>query len=95
MNASRLVAAVVLVAAAGATFAQEVYVAPDAGFVSTRTRAEVKAEIDPSVIHGEQNYIESVATGKRTRAEVRAEAVAATKDLRKAGSSVFYGFGAV
>ncbi|MES2535622.1 MAG: DUF4148 domain-containing protein [Pseudomonadota bacterium] len=95
MKTSKSIAAVVLFAAAGVTFAQERFVAPDAGFVSTLTRAEVVAEINPAFVHGEQNYIETVAAGTRTRAEVRSEAVAANKDSRKVASGVFYGLGAV
>jgi hypothetical protein len=80
MNIKNLVAAVALVAAAGSVFAQE-YVVPDEGFVSTRTRAEVIAEIkqaraDGTLEFNEGNYpVAQAAESVKTREQVRAELV--------------------
>jgi hypothetical protein len=53
MNAKKLIAAVVVFAAAGSVFAQQTeFVAPDANFVSTKTRAEVLAELEQAQANG-------------------------------------------
>jgi hypothetical protein len=84
MNAKHLIA-VVSVLAAGSTFAQE-FVAPDAGFVSTKTRAEVIAELqqaraDGSLEISEYGYPVIPQTGTpKTRAEVVAEVEQARAD---------------
>ena len=53
MNAKQLIAAVVVFAATGAAFAQSSeYVTPNENFVSTKTRAEVKAEIKQAYVEG-------------------------------------------
>lgn len=84
MNAKHVIAATLL-AASGATFAQE-YVAPDAGFVSTKTRAEVIAELTAAREAGTLAVTDDaypVAANKaapKTRAQVRAERDAYNKE---------------
>lgn len=80
MNAKNLIAAVA-VFAAGSAFADSTYPYVDhSGFVSTKTRAEVVAELNQANANGQvahnTEFVEftnkNVASGK-TRAEVRAE----------------------
>lgn len=64
MNAKKLIAAVAVFAAAGAAFAEpantytgfagpnDQYVAPAAGFVSNKTRAQIMAELKQSQVDG-------------------------------------------
>lgn len=53
MNAKQLIAAAAVFAAAGSAFAQQTeFVAPDAGFVSSKTRAEVVAEMGQAYHEG-------------------------------------------
>lgn len=53
MNAKKLIAAVAACVAASAVFAQQTeYVQPDAGFVSTKTRAQVIAELEQAKADG-------------------------------------------
>jgi hypothetical protein len=59
MNAKKFAAAVVLFAAAGAALAQSTeYVAPDANFVSSKSRAEVIAELKQAKAAGLLSYSE-------------------------------------
>lgn len=84
-NASILAAAALLVATTSSAFAQE-YVAPDAGFVSTKTRAEVSAELQEARADGSRlmqntevvNFASAQST--KSRAEVRQELVSAQAD---------------
>ncbi|MDB5821538.1 MAG: hypothetical protein JWR21_242 [Herminiimonas sp.] len=87
MKATKLIAAVALFAATtGAAFAQQAEFTPaDAGFQSTKTRAEVRAEVvqaykDGTLVTNDGINVNSTAlahAGERTRAEVRAEQAAA------------------
>ncbi|HTN65144.1 MAG TPA: DUF4148 domain-containing protein [Burkholderiaceae bacterium] len=53
MNAKQLISTVALLAATGAVFAQQTeWVAADANFVSTKTRAEVRAELNQAYADG-------------------------------------------
>jgi len=78
MNAKHLVAAFAFLATTGSVFAQE-FVVPDANFVSSRTRADVVAEIAEARANGTLDVIDSqypvvATTGTpKTRAEVSAE----------------------
>lgn len=81
MKATRIAAILVTLAAtAGSAFAQE-FVAPDDGFVSTRTRAEVIAEVVAAREAGTlqvseydyPSYGRSAEVSHKTRAEVAAE----------------------
>lgn len=77
---SSLIAAALLAASAGSAYAQE-FVAPDAGFQSTKSRAEVIAELQQgqdrsAAAHTEYVSFEGFA-GAKTRAQVQAELVAA------------------
>jgi hypothetical protein len=85
MNAKHLVAAFAVFAAAGSVFAQE-FVVPDANFVSTRTRAEVKAEIAQARADGtfdvkDYEYpIVARSGAAKNRTEVKAEIAQARAD---------------
>ena len=61
-----LVATIVITALSGPVMAQE-YVQPDAGFVSTKTRAEVRAEIASARADGSMDVRE---TGQSARSEI-------------------------
>lgn len=76
MNAKQLIASVVLLGAAGVVLAQSTeYETPNANFVSTKTRAEVVAELkqaqaDGSFVAGGEEYLnqnERVALVKAAR----------------------------
>lgn len=78
MKATNLFAAIATFAVAGSVFAQE-YVQPGAGFVSTKSRAEVKAELLQARASGSLQISESAypaipsATSNKSRREVQAE----------------------
>ncbi|HYD63586.1 MAG TPA: DUF4148 domain-containing protein [Noviherbaspirillum sp.] len=84
MNAKHFAATFAMLAA-GSVYAQE-YVAPDENFVSTRTRAEVIAEIDQARADGtlhvsDTEYPVVMQSGMpKTRAEVVAEIERARAD---------------
>lgn len=79
MNAKYLIAAVTVLAATAGPALAQAPVAPDADFVSSKTRAEVIAELqqaraDGSLEYTEYSYPVLKANGDRkTRAQVRAE----------------------
>jgi len=84
MNVKKLIAAAAVFAAAGSAFAQQAeFVAPDAGFQSTMTRAQVHQEMVQAYSEGQlvQRQHDSqdmvYPDSSRTREEVRAEAKAA------------------
>jgi len=85
MNAKHLVAAIAVLAANGAAIAQE-FVEPGVNFVSTRTRAEVIAELKQAQADGSFNVLDTEypivrQTGTpKTRAEVVAELKQAQAD---------------
>jgi len=84
MNAKQLISAVALLAATGTVLAQQTeWIAADANFVSTKTRAEVRAELNQAYADGSTGTMardgsdtlqlaRNAAAGK-TRAEVIAE----------------------
>jgi Domain of unknown function (DUF4148) len=78
MNISKIVIAATLVAAAGTAFAEASYPV-EAPFVSSKTRAEVIAELQQASDQGRLNYAASAypvlqaATSTQTRAAVKAE----------------------
>lgn len=78
MKATNLFAAIATFAVAGSVFAQE-YVQPSAGFVSTKSRAEVLAEVQQARESGSLQIGESaypaipLATSGKSRGEVVAE----------------------
>ncbi|WP_151633035.1 DUF4148 domain-containing protein [Noviherbaspirillum aerium] len=85
MNAKHLVAAFAVLATTGTVLAQE-FVDPAANFISTRTRAEVVAELKQAQAGGADRFLEHEypvvrLTGTpRTRAEVLAELKQAQDD---------------
>lgn len=85
MKVKTLIAAVTLLASAGAVFADHVNPFVDhAGFVSSRTRAEVIAEMQQaaakgSVTRNSENIGHSNVVSTRTRDEVLNEAIQAAK----------------
>lgn len=98
MNVKQLIAAVTVLAAAGSVFAADVTpFAEQENFVSTKTRAEVVAELVQARANGElvagDTYAgnTSVTTSTRSRDEVRAEAIKAAKNQKL---SADYDFGA-
>jgi hypothetical protein len=85
MNAKQLIAAVTILAAAGSTFAAapEQYV-DNSKVQTTKTRAEVRAELEQAYRQGERfgsnEFVENVRVAStRSRDEIRAEAVQAAK----------------
>ncbi|SMP61092.1 DUF4148 domain-containing protein [Noviherbaspirillum suwonense] len=92
MNVKNLFAAVAVFAAAGSAFAQQAeFVAPDAGFRSTLTRAEVRQDLAQAASQGaiaqrQHDGQDTVyAAGSRSRQEVRAESIQSAQS-RRAGN---------
>lgn len=76
MNTKQLMIAAVMLVAAGSTFAQAVeYPVPSDGFVSSKTRAQVQAEINKSSTARRTEYPVPDANfaSAKTRAQVQAE----------------------
>lgn len=98
MNAKQLIAAVAMVAATGAVFAQsQDYAAPDAHFVPAKTRAEVTADVHHAYADGTlarrdgaDSVIVAGATA-RSRADVRAEAVQSVRNQRVDVNNTYFG----
>lgn len=96
MKTQYLIAAIALVATTGGAFAQTAeYVAPDANFVSTKTRTEVNAELVMARAQGllVQGNVAAPVTATattRTRADVRAEAVQTAKQGQRAKVNDIY-----
>ena len=99
MNVKNLIAAVAVFAAAGSDFAQQTeFAAPDAGFKSTLTRAEVRQDLAQAASQGaiaqrQHDGQEAVyAASNRSRQEVRAEAIQSAQS-RRAGDvgSLYFG----
>jgi hypothetical protein len=90
MNVKNLIAAVAVFAAAGSAFAQQTeFVAPDAGFQSRATRAEVRQDLAQAASEGaiaqrQHDGQDTVYASSRNRLDVRAEAI-------RAASSRHYG----
>lgn len=98
MNTFKMISAVVAFVAAGTAFAQQTeFVAPDAGFRSTATRAEVRQEEAQAYASGtavqQQRDGQYPATANvRSREEVRAEARNAAQARRAADvNSIYFG----
>jgi hypothetical protein len=100
MNVKKLIAAVAVFAAAGSAFAQQAeFIAPDAGFKSTLTRAEVRQDLAGAQSqnltaqhrHDGQDSV-YLATGK-TRQEVKSEQSASARQHRNASpvNSIYFG----
>lgn len=81
MNAKQLIASAALLVTAGAAIAQSTEsVSPSAGFVSTKTRAEVVAELNQAYAQGvlvQRDGADPVRSdsNRRSVAEVRQEAM--------------------
>jgi len=94
MNTKNILAAAAIFAASATAFAQQTeFVAPDAGFTSTRTRAEVIAEMNQAYqdgtlatqqFDGQPTAVASNGSS-RSREEVRAEARQASQDKSNVG----------
>jgi hypothetical protein len=100
MNVKNLFAAVAVFAAAGSAFAQQTeFVAPDAGFTSSVTRAEVRQDLASASREGltvqrqHDGQDSAVATGNRSRQDVRAEAIRSASSRRAGNVNDLY-FGA-
>jgi hypothetical protein len=99
MNVKNLIAAVAVFAAAGSAFAQQTeFVAPDAGFKSAQTRAEVRQDTAQAASRGaiaqrEHDGQDAVyAAGSRSRQDVRSEAMQSAQS-RRAGdvNNIYFG----
>lgn len=83
MNIKQLVAAITVLAATGAAFAEARPI--NTPFVSTKTRAEVRAELEQARAQGlltrdrERHPVFAPVQSTRSREEVRAEAIEAMK----------------
>ena len=100
MNVKNLIAAVAVFAAAGSAFAQQTeFVAPDAGFQSSLTRAEVRQDLaqaagQGAIVQRQHDGQDTVyAAGGRNRQDVRAEAIRSAR-LHRAGDVNDLYFGA-
>jgi hypothetical protein len=100
MNVKNLIAAVAMFAAAGSAFAQQTeFVAPDAGFQSSLTRAEVRqslaqASVQGAIVQRQHDGQDTVhAAGSRSRQDVRAEFIQSTRPHRAGDVNYLY-FGA-
>lgn len=98
MNAFKMISAIVAISAAGAAFAQQTeFVAPDAGFRSAATRAEVRQAEAQAYGNGtaaqQQRDGQYRATANlRSREEVRAEARNAAQSHRATDvNSIYFG----
>ena len=99
MKAFKMISAVVAFAAAGTAFAQQSeFVAPDAGFKSNATRAEVRqAEANAyaagTAVQQQRDGKDHAYVTTRSREDIRAEHTKAAKSQRPADISNIY-FGA-
>jgi hypothetical protein len=100
MNVKNLIAAVAVFAAAGSAFAQQAeFVAPDAGFKSNLTRAEVRQDLAGAQSQGltaqrRHDGQDSVYAGNtKSRQDVKAEQSASAKQHRNASpvNSIYFG----
>ncbi|HJU71027.1 MAG TPA: DUF4148 domain-containing protein [Paucimonas sp.] len=90
MNARNLIAAVAVFAAAGSAYADVTGNFDDfTNFVSTKTRAEVIAELKTAQAQGQMTHTEwfepstYANAGTQTRNEVRAEAIQNARDVKR------------
>jgi hypothetical protein len=101
MKATQLIATIALFAATtGAAFAQQAEFTPaDAGFQSSKSRAEVRAEVvqayqDGTLITNDGANVNRTAlanAGERTRAEVRAEQATAPHQSSLNPRDIYFG----
>jgi hypothetical protein len=100
MNIKKFIAAAAVFAAAGSAFAQQTeFVAPDASFKPTLTRAEVRQDLARAQSQGQtaqrkhdgQDAV--YAAGSKSRQEVKAEAAAQAAKNRgqQAVNSIYFG----
>lgn len=87
MNAKNLIAALAVLTATGSAFAESTYPYVDfTGFVSTKTRAEVSAELEQAAVQpvAQTEWVDFTrVAAARTRAEVRAELAQANADAQR------------
>jgi hypothetical protein len=97
MNVKNLIAAVAVFAAAGSAFAQQAeFVAPDAGFKSAATRAEVRQDLarEGAIAQRQHDGQDSaVAAGSQSRRDVSAETMRSVRNHRAGDVNDLY-FGA-
>jgi hypothetical protein len=100
MNIKNIIATVALFAAAGSTFAQQAeFVAPEAGFKSSLTRAQVRQDLAQAYAQGNvaqrqhDGQDTQFASGTQSREQVRKEAARAAQ-TRHAGDVRDLYFGA-
>jgi hypothetical protein len=100
MNVKNIFAAVAIFAAAGAACAQQTeFVAPDAGFKSSVTRAEVRQDLASATREGltaqrqHDGQDTAVAAGSQSRQDVRAETIRSARAHRAGNVNDLY-FGA-
>jgi len=100
MNVKNLFAAVAVFAAAGSVYAQQTeFVAPDTGFKSSVTRAEVRQDLASAAREGltaqhrHDGQDTAVATGSQSRQDVRAETIRSARAHRAGNVNDLY-FGA-
>jgi hypothetical protein len=100
MNIKKFIAAAAVFAAAGSAFAQQTeFVAPDAGFKPTLTRAEVRQDLARAQSQGQTAQREHdgqdvvYAASSKSRQEVKAEAAAqaAKNHGQQAVNSIYFG----
>ena len=100
MNVKKLIAAVAVFAAAGSAFAQQAeFVAPDAGFKSSMTRAEVRQDLASAQTQGltaqrRHDGQDAVYAGSiQSRQAVKAEQSASAKQHRNQSpvNSLYFG----
>lgn len=90
MKAKQIIAAIAVLAATGTAFAQQTeFVPADAGFQSTKSRAEVRSELEQAYRQGQivtqtndasPEFASIAKTLHRSRQDVRAEQAAAAHD---------------
>ena len=79
MNAKQIIVTVAMFAATGAAFAQSTeYVTPNENFVSTKTRAEVKAELAQAYLEGSLSHRDGEDVVRVAGSRVREQAPAET-----------------
>jgi hypothetical protein len=100
MNVKNLIAAVAVFAAAGSAFAQQTeFVAPDAGFTPTQTRAVLRQDLAQAanlgaIVQRQHDGQDTVyVASNRSRQEVRAEAIQSAQSRRAGNVNDLY-FGA-
>jgi hypothetical protein len=100
MNAKKLIAAITVLTAAGSASAQFTeHVAPDANFVSTKTRAQVISELNQAYADGTLVTVDGAdypplrrAASTRTREEVRTETRQAPHNVSgRVNDNIYFG----